>query len=376
MSKQLFHQAKAAHGGFSLVELMVGIVIALVGTLVIFQVFAVSESYRRTTSGSGDAQQNGAIAMFSIERDLRQAGYGFSDLIQLGCSLDGYNETFPAGTENFSLPPPAFPAGIKPVIITQNATAGGDRVEFIYTTYNALSNPVQLAGNYAGNGDVLATANDYGFRPGDLFVLSQTDHPCQIGQVTAVPGGNKVEHVHKGSYTNRYGKTEEAIFNKYGGMGVSYDKEDAVVHKLGQIVSRWYVVDGGRLKVGDNLNPCAPDPACLPEFSDGIVSLQAQYGIDTNNDDFVDTWQEPTGAWAANALTSLLAQQVRAVHVGIVVRSGQYEKEVVTDNTSIRLWTNPDGTAGPSHALSSDDRHYRFKVYESVIPLRSMIWRP
>ena len=47
--------------GFTLVELMVGVLIGLIGTVVIFQVFAVSEGQKRTTTGGSDAQQNGVF---------------------------------------------------------------------------------------------------------------------------------------------------------------------------------------------------------------------------------------------------------------------------------------------------------------------------
>ena len=45
--------------GFTIVELMVGMLIGLISIVVMFQIFAVSEGQRRTTSGAGDAQQNG-----------------------------------------------------------------------------------------------------------------------------------------------------------------------------------------------------------------------------------------------------------------------------------------------------------------------------
>jgi Tfp pilus assembly protein PilW len=66
-----------AHAGFSLVEVMVGMVIALLGVIIIFQVFSVSEGVKRTTTSGGDALQNGASALFMLERSLKLAGYGF-----------------------------------------------------------------------------------------------------------------------------------------------------------------------------------------------------------------------------------------------------------------------------------------------------------
>src|SRR5258705_78751 len=56
--------------GMSMVELMVAMAIALIGTIIIFQVFEVSEGIRRTTTSGGDAAQNGAIGLYVIENDL------------------------------------------------------------------------------------------------------------------------------------------------------------------------------------------------------------------------------------------------------------------------------------------------------------------
>ncbi|MGD9953923.1 MAG: PilW family protein, partial [Burkholderiales bacterium] len=78
--------------GFTLVELMVGVLIGLIGTVVIFQVFAVSESQKRTTTGGSDAQLNGVFGLFQIERDVRMAGYGLNYLALLGCQINGYYE--------------------------------------------------------------------------------------------------------------------------------------------------------------------------------------------------------------------------------------------------------------------------------------------
>lgn len=69
---------KFAQRGFSLAEVMVGMVISLLATIIIFQVFEISEKVKRTSTGGGDAQQNGAAGLFYLERALREAGYGLN----------------------------------------------------------------------------------------------------------------------------------------------------------------------------------------------------------------------------------------------------------------------------------------------------------
>lgn len=66
--------------GFSLVEILVGMAIALIGALIALHVLATSEGQKRTTMSSGDAQQNSLLALYLLERDVRQAGYGIKGL--------------------------------------------------------------------------------------------------------------------------------------------------------------------------------------------------------------------------------------------------------------------------------------------------------
>src|SRR5471032_700320 len=61
--------------GFTLVELMVGMGIGMLATVIILQVMSVFEAQRRTTTGTADAQTNGGIALYNITRELQMAGY-------------------------------------------------------------------------------------------------------------------------------------------------------------------------------------------------------------------------------------------------------------------------------------------------------------
>lgn len=76
--KTLSFRSGNRQAGFSLVDVMVGMVLGLIGTIIIFQVFEASERVKRTTTSGGDAQQNGVAALFALERGVRQAGYGIN----------------------------------------------------------------------------------------------------------------------------------------------------------------------------------------------------------------------------------------------------------------------------------------------------------
>ena len=75
------------HAGFSMVEMMIGLVIGMIAVIVMMQVFSVSEGYKRTTTGGDDAQNNGAIALYALQRDIRQSGLGASAFQLIGCNV-------------------------------------------------------------------------------------------------------------------------------------------------------------------------------------------------------------------------------------------------------------------------------------------------
>ncbi len=77
------------------------------------------------------------------------------------------------------------------------------------------------------------------------------------------------------------------------------------------------------------------------------------------------------------------------LRVALVVRSTQYEKDPVTAAAPVwDLGASPPVTGasscGSSQCLTlkvdgdinaTDWKHYRYKVYDTVIPLRNLIWR-
>ena len=97
--------------GFSLVEIMVGVAIGLVGLLVIFKTVAIWDSHTRSATSGGDAQVAGTLAMFNIERDIKLAGMGFgtAPAAEMGCQVDA-NDTTGRGAFNFRLYPIFIPS--------------------------------------------------------------------------------------------------------------------------------------------------------------------------------------------------------------------------------------------------------------------------
>ena len=63
--------------------------IGLIGITIITHLYLTNEKYKRSTTGSGTAQVNGAIALYTLERDIRASGYGINHSALLACTCVG-----------------------------------------------------------------------------------------------------------------------------------------------------------------------------------------------------------------------------------------------------------------------------------------------
>lgn len=366
MRRKPLFSLKAALG-MSLVELMVAALIGLIGSVVIFQVFAVFEGQKRTTTSGGDAQTNGALALFTVERDLRMAGYGINNLDFLGCIIHGWDEQQGGGT--------SFTVSFVPVLITQGAAGAPDTITVTYGTGDLLPNPASITQNMPSPSSDFKVNNRYGFREGDLVIAAEPGKDCTLAQVSTLPGtpGQTDNVIHNsGTYTDpNTGAQVATRYNKPGGLGIPYTTNGKLFN-LGTLPSNnIYSVQNGQLMLQQMLS--AASTAATPIY-DSIVQMQAQYGKDTSvpADGVVDVFDEVTPATSADWA------QVLAVRIAIVARSSQYEKDEVAPAT-ITLWEASAAaptTAGVTWAPTADERHYRYKVFQTVVPIRNMIWRP
>ena len=71
---------KHALSGFSLIELMVGLTISLLGLLALGQIMLTFSQTRNSITQTTSAQSNGVMALYLIEKDLAQAGFSMMEL--------------------------------------------------------------------------------------------------------------------------------------------------------------------------------------------------------------------------------------------------------------------------------------------------------
>lgn len=326
---------KMHNRGFSLVELMVGMAIGLLATVVIMQVLAASEGQKRTTTGGADAQTNGNVAVYTVQREASLAGYGLPVF----------------STKNPALqcdPLPVHPtggAGMFPVAITEGAAGASDTLTIRYG--GTARGGIPIAGTFAGTS--VTVTNNLGCEVGDE-VLIVSGATCAMQTVSALPDNTHIT----------LAATPAVLAGNIACMGAWNE----VVFTT--------AAAGGLTRNG------------VPSIAD-VVNFQVQYGLTVSpavaGDSQIATWENATIGVAPDLA---MRRRIRAIRIALITRSNAYEKEVVSfactpatpkSNQSC-IWT-ADATplnVDLSTSLGADWNHYRYNVFEAIIPLRSMVW--
>jgi type IV pilus assembly protein PilW len=366
--------------GFTLVELMISVVIGLLTTLVIAEVLAFSEGQKRTTTAGSDAQINGAQGIYAIQREIKMAGYGFASApALLGCPIYAkYNNANVASADPITLG--TFANILAPVIITHSTTdPNRDSVRILSSAKSSYAIPIQVAApgyEKTPSADaVFPVVSALGVRSGDLMIAAKSDATrCEVFKVSADPTID----------TEIKRSDDTATWNPNQFPSTKFSFGDMLINMGSVMDHRYSISENNNLQL-TSYPSSTPSNAPVPaDIYADIVILQALYGKDTNNDGTVDKYDQSTPT------TNSGWQEVLSIRLVLVARSAQYEKAVVT--SSLPLWNIGSGTTvsttpaattcGVSKCLTlnidatvgSDWQHYRYKVYDTVVPIMNLLW--
>lgn len=408
---------RQAQSGISLVEIMVGMVVALITTVAIMETYRGYEGQRRTTSASSESQTSGQFAHYQLDRDLRMAGYGLTNVrAAIGCNFGAAYAAALAPSGVFPMPP-AGPAGLNaPFILPALIADGGAAADGIRIMRANGGNAIPFNGVVptlvpTSFSVTLARSNiAFMVHRGDLALqINVANQTCQLAQVTNEPDNDNLAQVMftPGGATCSRNSCASSSFNSatalagstelahLGGLTVqSYTVSGNAMNQTTGILGASY--DGtGALRVNPPAIATMAGRAEVVRLADQVIDLQAQYGIDTVvTDDLTDisNWVEPTGVYAAAALTPAQARQIRGLRFALVSRNNLRERPrdgVNCDATPPAVQASPvmavSFPTGP--AISVDMRRgsdvadgpnewrcYRYQVFTGIVPLRNMIW--
>lgn len=342
MNRDRFISSPQTQHGISLVELLVGLAIGLIGMLVIIQTMAIWGARTASNISGGDARTSGAIGMYYLERDLGQGGLGFGVTnapgrqFVPGCAIT-------AAEGNFRL------AAIE---IAQGVDGAPDTVTVLY-------------GN-AGLDSVALFEPDRS-TPGRTFSLQGP--ALQQWNWVVLANLTTCELVRIGSALNTlnnisFDRATTLVRGNLLNLGAGPQRATWRVQQVRQGISVLNRVE-------------SIFSAASRDVADGVIDLQAQYNI-------AGVWQDAAPAdWS----------QLRAIRLAILARSKQFEKpeacNVATPDATPPTWsgggfvmknldasdsvapTCTDGVVAPD---PNDWHQYRYEVFEKIIPLRNVIW--
>jgi len=390
--------------GLSLIELMVALVIGLTVILVMTQFSLDFHKQKRSTVGTAESMDEGAIALYTLRREIMGSGYGIIDNDLTGCRIQAHEARFdnPLTARDFSF-------SILPLLITQGDPLGDfsapDTLTVNYSNSPMISTAASLIQDFMGDEATPLKLNSrYGFNPGDVIVLADSPkrtnpsplvapRDCSMYQVTDLPPApddDTIKH-ELTEYDHDFNSSTPKLpsrFNKGGGLGITvggvvqvgakFDANKTKVFNLGKNpVSNAFTVNNGQLIFNDGLSGTST------VLLQNVVTFQAQYGLDLRAGTPLDMQVSPTDYGDnmvdadGNGVVGNAEDWLRlgAVRVALVVRS--HHPEINPDGTCSATTAAPSWTWGsiPIASLGLDWKCYRYKTFETKVPLRNMMWR-
>jgi len=334
--------------GLSLVELMVGIVIALLVSLTATSGAMLFTSSQRQGIGTGGALVNAGTALAALRDDVAAAGLGFfGDSTFLCRRLNlSVNTTLLLDGTNFT-----------PVSITQEAA--GDRIDVVYATDVSSGTNVLLNAAATAGSAPLRSLLPVNVGQAVLLAPATAGEPCVVRTVTA----NTAATLDLPQVVE-YANVSTARFNRVAFTTNPTYPDRARVTLLGDL--RW-----SRFRlVGTDLTLERPITGESVVLARNVIAFRAEYGLADAGTTALAAWQPASGAFAALAPTSL--PRVRALRIGLVTRSTQREKPNSAGNCEATA-AMPTLFGAAVTADVADWQCYRYRSTMLVVPLRNLV---
>lgn len=372
--------------GFSLVELMVAVVLGVVIVLAISKLMASMEGQNRTTTSTNDIDQAGNYAAYFLDRAVRSGGSAFvqASSFTLGCKIDAVDngtQVLPmtaAPTDFPNLTQRSFyliPALILPGQSYASDGSGGTHTSDLLVVMEGVNgnNNVPTPFVNVPTSSSLGLISSVGFSTNDVLLASDvasggnlTD--CLLDEVSVVGTGGVLT------------------------LGGTYHAGDSVAaRKLSTMSSNGLAIDLGNytagappifevLGVGPNTILYSYDLFSQTQQAivNGVFEIHALYGVDTTGAGVVNSWVAPSGNYSVANLTAgttaaaALVQTIKAVRIGLILRTQLKEKTAVTPGP-ITLFSDLGSSLPVTRTLSSTEQYYRYRTVDLTVPLQNVL---
>jgi type IV pilus assembly protein PilW len=377
VNKLIYHRHQR---GFSLIEIMIGLLIGMISVSIVLQVFSKSEASKRITSGGDDAQVNALLALHTLERDMRQAGAGISAFGILGCSLS-YTSSSDGATISLS--------ALGPITINPSAIPLGDSntdtVLIISGNANSPSEGDPTTATSVSGAYEITTASN--FVSGNYIIAAESTRPSTCSLIL-----DKITAISSNTLTVSTGVAGLDSGSIVYDLGSSPSIKVYAIRNGNLTVCNYLLYDCGSTTYTKTLN----STVWVPVVSN-VVSLRLQYAHDITNlstsamTGVVGQYDQcsPGDSCDPSSSVAVYCRWARIIgtRLAVVGRSTHYDKDKPTTSeptwagttkntsTSSTLTTlNPTALAIDLSSLNAWN-YYRYKTLESSVPLRNIIWQ-
>lgn len=325
--------SRRAQRGFTMIEIMIALVVGLILTGGILQVFASSRQTNRVHEAISRMQETGRMALEVISRDARMADF-WGCAADIGNVVNNLNSTG-AGFIDFAtggIDGVEGVAGAPDSLIFRGGSSSGLNLEPPYGP-QASANVKVSAGNDLQQGDIVLLSD---CQSADIFQISNSN-----------PGGAGTVVHNTGSTTSpgNYNATNPGCPG--GGNAHCLSKVYGADATLFQTSNIEYTLAMGS----------EGEPALFRngfEFLDGVENLQALYGEDTDGDSVANYY--------VNADQVVDMNRVISLRFAVVVRSAEERLTNGVNQTYSLLGAN----------VTSADTRLR-QVYSSTVTIRNRL---
>lgn len=397
--------------GFSLVELMVSVVIGLLALLFATRLVISGEKNKDAAVGGSDSMQNGMLALFSLSGDANTAGWGINDSTVAGCNttfsdVNGYQLLSVQRGDGVNITPLAS-------VVIQSNGANPDVISFNSGTSQSGVGSVMMTADYLNENTLtVAAKSPYGYSNDDVLVVAPSVPsplvPCTVMQMSSfdpTPALNDHMIIGTGGFDR---------FNVNPRMVQTYKKNVTYLYNLGQPnllhFHTWSVNRGILMLRASDLIGSETNGASVV---DNVVSIKAQYGLDTRAIPGYDPNPAGNGTTELKVLGNGMQitqwsstmtdadgdgvagspgdfQRIAAVRIAIVARSKTADKPnsagVCSTTTVLPTIFNSNAPASATAAPiqvnlavegdTLDWKCYRYRVFETIVPIINAQFRP
>lgn len=342
--------ARVRSRGFTLVDVMVALAIAMATIVLAYRTFVALHDIGRTTVAAADAQATAAYALAAITLRTGNAGTGIRAAARWfeQCAVD----TNVGRT-------------LRPIAAIIVDGGGVDRSDalVIRQSLATIAVPLRIVADTPAGAPLHVEAVD-GVAVGERIAVAGGAGRCAVTDITAIrPVSAGIVELEHSSLTVDI-------------------PANSIVISLGPATREStlrFDVDAGTLRSTDVANGDAPSPVVS-----NVWMMKGLYGLDNDGDGIVDDWVDasPASSWTApdvlGASPAALAKIV-ALRIGVIARTDRTDDRVTRSTPFVLFDCEQDdktrcpgriaGTVAPTSAGG-----YRYRALETIVPLRNAVW--